>query len=37
MRPAQSCYDDDSWDCYREQFDKDTGYLLPVVEADDEA
>lgn len=36
MRPAQSCYDDDSWDCYREQFDKDTGYLLPVVEDEEE-
>ena len=29
MRPAQGCYDDDSWDCYREQFDPDTGYLRP--------
>ena len=29
MRPAQGCYDDDSWDCYREQFNPDTGYLRP--------
>lgn len=36
MRPAQGCYDDDSWDCYREQFDADTGYLLPSATDDDE-
>jgi hypothetical protein len=36
MRPAQGCYDDDSWDCYREQFDVDTGYLLPSATEDDE-
>jgi hypothetical protein len=35
MRPAQSCYDDDSWDCYREQFDANTGYLLPSATEDD--
>jgi hypothetical protein len=34
MRPAQGCYDDDSWDCYREQFDSNTGYLLPSATED---
>lgn len=32
MRPAQGCYDADSWDCYREEFDADTGYLLPSAD-----